>query len=68
MQSDQLCSIGADLSPATSLSLSIYNLLLYGEDYMVNSCIREQEECEGLDLTEQQGEGRMAFCRKKQQG
>ena len=30
MQSDQLFSIGADSSPATSLSLSIYNLLLYG--------------------------------------
>ena len=30
MQSDQLCSIGADMMSATSLSLSIYNLLLYG--------------------------------------
>jgi len=31
MQSDQLCSIGADMTSATSLSLSIYryNLLLY---------------------------------------
>ena len=28
--SDQLCSIGADMTSATSLSLSIYNLLLYG--------------------------------------
>ena len=30
VQSDQLCSIGADMMSATSLSLSIYNLLLYG--------------------------------------
>ena len=30
MQSDQLCSIGADMTSATSLSLAIYNLLLYG--------------------------------------
>ena len=30
MQSDQLCSIGADTTSATSLSLSIYNKLLYG--------------------------------------
>ena len=30
MQSYQLCSSGTDLSPATSLSLSIYNLLLDG--------------------------------------
>jgi len=29
VQSDQLCSIGADMMSATSLSLSIYNLLLY---------------------------------------
>ena len=29
VQSDQLFSIGADSSPATSLSLSKYNLLLY---------------------------------------
>ena len=32
MQSDQLFSIGADSSPGTSLSLSIYNLLLYGKN------------------------------------
>jgi len=30
MQSDQLFSIGADSSPATSLPFSIHNLLLYG--------------------------------------
>ena len=30
MQSDQLCSIGADMTSATSLSLSLYNLFLYG--------------------------------------
>ena len=30
VQSDQMCSIGADMTSATSLSLSIYNLLLYG--------------------------------------
>ena len=30
MQSDQLCPIGTDLTSATSLSLSIYNLLLHG--------------------------------------
>ena len=30
IQSDQLCSIGADMMSTTSLSLSIYNLLLYG--------------------------------------
>ncbi len=30
VQSDQLIATGADSSPATSLSLSIYNLLLYG--------------------------------------
>ena len=30
VQSDQLCSIGTDMTSATSLSLSIYNLLLYG--------------------------------------
>ena len=30
MQSDQLCSISAGMTSATSLSLSIYNLLLYG--------------------------------------
>ena len=30
VQSDQLCSIGADMTSATSLSLSIYKLLLYG--------------------------------------
>ena len=29
VQSDQLCSIGSDMTSATSLSLSIYNLLLY---------------------------------------
>ena len=29
MQSDQLCSIGADMMSATSLSLSLYNLLLF---------------------------------------
>ena len=29
MQSDQLCSICADMTSATSLSLSLYNLLLY---------------------------------------
>ena len=29
MQSDQLCSIGADMMSATSLSISIYNILLY---------------------------------------
>ena len=29
-QSDQLCYIGADMTSATSLSLSTYNLLLYG--------------------------------------
>ena len=28
LESDQLCSIGADMTSATSLSLSIYNLLL----------------------------------------
>ena len=28
MQSDQLCYIAADMTSATSLSLSIYNLLL----------------------------------------
>ena len=32
VQSDQLCSIGADMTSATSLSLSIYNLLLYDPD------------------------------------
>ena len=31
-QSDQLIASGADSSPATSLSLSIYNLLLYGQN------------------------------------
>ena len=31
-QSEQLCSIGADMTSATSLSLSIYNLLLYGSN------------------------------------
>ena len=30
VQSDQLCSIGADMMSAVSLSLPIYNLLLYG--------------------------------------
>ena len=30
LQSDQLSPIGADSSPATSLSLSVNNLLLYG--------------------------------------
>ena len=30
MQSDQPCSIGADMTSETSLSLSMYNLLLYG--------------------------------------
>ena len=30
MQSDQLSPIGTNLSPATSLSLSKYNLILYG--------------------------------------
>ena len=30
MQSDQLCSIGAAMTSSTSLSLSIYILLLYG--------------------------------------
>ena len=34
MQSDQLSPIGADMTSATSLSLSIYNLLLYS----VNHC------------------------------
>ena len=29
VQSDQLCFIGADMTSATSLSLSTYNLLLY---------------------------------------
>jgi len=32
MQSDQLSPIGADMTSSTSLLLSIYNLLLYGED------------------------------------
>ena len=32
MQADQLCSIGADMTSATYLSLSIYNLFLYGYD------------------------------------
>ena len=31
MQSDQLSPIGADMTSASSLSLSIYNILLYGE-------------------------------------
>jgi len=37
--SDQLFSIGADSSPATSLSLSMYNLLLYGcySPYLLDS-------------------------------
>ena len=45
MQSDQLCSIGADSSPATSLSLSIYNLLLYGfilQENVTSASIEEQ--------------------------
>ena len=33
--SDQLCSIGADMTSATSLSLSIYNLLLYASNSFV---------------------------------
>ena len=32
VQSNQLCSIGADMTSAKSLSLSIYNLLLYDAD------------------------------------
>ena len=40
MQPDQLCSNGADMTSATSLSLSIYNLLLYGWRVPVyNVCI-----------------------------
>ena len=34
LQSGQLCSIGADMTSATSLSFSIYNLLLYGHAYV----------------------------------
>ena len=37
VQSDQLCSIGADMTSATSLSLSIYNLLLYDADVGTDS-------------------------------
>ena len=33
VQSDQLIATGADSSPATSLSLSIYNLLLDGPHF-----------------------------------
>ena len=35
VQSDQLIATGADSSPATSLSLSIYNLLRYGQTYQL---------------------------------
>jgi len=35
VQSDQLFYIGADMTSATSLSLSIYNLLLYGVIYLL---------------------------------
>ena len=38
VQSDQLCSIGAAMTSATSLSVSIYNLLLYGS----NICMEEE--------------------------
>ena len=39
MQSDQLSPIGADMTSATSLSLSIYNLLLYGADSRASTSI-----------------------------
>ena len=45
MQSDQLFSIGADSSPTTSLSSSIYNLLLYALD---NSLIIAEVHSEGI--------------------
>ena len=38
MQSDQLCSIGADMKSATAQSLSIYNLLLYEEHIYTSVC------------------------------
>ena len=48
VQSDQLNPIGADLSTATSLSLSIYNLLLYGESFgKRGESLGEEEGSEG---------------------
>jgi len=48
VQSDQLCYIGADMTSATSLSLSVYNLLLYGKQCgrklsFIQNIIREKE-------------------------
>jgi len=47
MQSDQLSPIGADMTSATTLSLSIYNLLLYDHNhwqYCDTDCCGEAQE------------------------